>query len=358
VVVLPLALIGVAATTALNNHLGIATGVGPGVGADSVILVGRDGVTATSPDGRHWSPTPIQSASAGDLPTPNYDGDAIVNALQPHRQTCAEDGSRCYRVVPDRLAIERSIDGGLAWTEVWSISDRERERYAALLAFDAYDDRSYKGDVHADLTCRTVHIAPTSGVVIAACGLVGFVVGDGDAGWTMVGFAGDASDVPDLHRDTPADTRHAFMVLTFGWFVLLLGAEAHAVTHRPVQRRRAATVARVVGAVIASATAGLLWTPRTEGHDTFFLGGTVLSFLGIGGAVWFANYVTLRPTFPWWVLPLAVAVPVVGVGFVERLTRATTDPTIGWVLIWLVFAVGIAANTALGALMRRPTVSP
>jgi hypothetical protein len=346
-VVLPLALIGVAATTAKIEHFAIATGVGPGIGGDAVILVGRDGVTATSSDGRHWTPTPMPSASAGEEPTLNYDTDAIANARDPHRLTCTKDGSRCYRVVPDRLAIEESIDGGLVWTTVWSISDRDRARYAEVFAEDAPYDRSYHGDIHDDLTCRTVHIVRDTGVVIAACGLVGFVSGDGDATWTMVGFAGHGTDLPNLRRFTPAENRRWFRVLMLAWFVLLLGAETHAVTHPLVRRRRALAVGRVAAAVVTSVAVAENGTILGDSED---VSGWLIV---LGFSVWFVLYLFGRPNFPWWVLPAPAIVSLGNSMFFERLTMTTPDPTLGWVVIWLVLAIGLVANAALGLLPRR-----
>jgi hypothetical protein len=361
--VLPLALIGVAATSAAYEHLPIATGVGPGVDDDAVILVGRDGVTATSPDGRHWTAKPTPSVHPSPTVTePNYDVQAIAFARFGQSVTC-DAGGRCFRVVRNRLTIERSEDAGATWTTVWSVSESDRERYATNLAEDARYDSSYDGDIHADLACRSIYAVPTSGVVIAACGLAGFVRGDTDGSWAMIGFAGDGVGVPDFHRATNKDILNGFIVATFGWFLLLAAAEAYAAAHpAPANTRlrspRGVARARVVIGILASLPALPLIVDRLGAGGEGFLG--VLGYLMwtaymlLGGAAWLSLYAIRRRGFPWWLIPIAILVSVADVLLVIRMSAGDIEPVAGWAAIGAVTLVGLGAALALGVLFPRP----
>jgi hypothetical protein len=351
-VVLPVALAGVAATSAPYVRVEVATGVGPGVGGDTVILVGRDAVTATSHDGLTWQKPDPETApsSAGQQPCPvpsarcpNYDPTATVVARMPRSMACARDA--CYRVVAGALRIEESSDGGTIWTTAWSVSDLQRARYATVLSSRARWDQRYTGNVRADLSCRTVYAVPTSGVVVAACGLVGFVRRDAAGHWAMIGFTGDHSETPDLAETSAGDSSNALMIVLFGWFILLVAAEVHARVHRPGQSAARLSLAAFVSLACLPLMA-LRWDSGA-GPDPLIGGWTCTPFLFGGMLAWFVTYVVDNRGFPWRLLPLAVAAPVLGSSLQHDYLHGRVYWTLAWAGIWIIAIGALTANLAL-----------
>ncbi len=371
-VILPVALAGVVATSPPEDlgpaDLAMASGVGPGVGNDDVILVRNYWVTAVSWDGLRWRDPPDddrpQSQTSTELDCDalpfdtmhcsNYNRLAILQARQPHRMQCTGDGRQCYRVVPDALRIEQSTDGGATWTTGWDVGDLKRERYLTLLEGQLESGKrrlpDELSDIRHGLTCTTVYLVPASGAVVAACGLIGFVSRSADGVWAMIGFDGDPRSAPVLV--TTGDFNNKLMILMFGWFIFLLAAEAHAMAHP-----RGLTAARRFIAVLASSallvivlTARL---PGTEDSAPVIDGVLSVAVMLVGGLIWFVLYLVNRGSFPWWVVPLAVAATVVDWTLANRVINAQIGWAEGWIGIWAVTVLALAANVALGLVFPR-----
>ncbi len=368
-VILPVAVAGVVATSpAPSRTMDVASGVGPGID-DDVILVDEYVVTATSRDGRRWrmfddpSPTPTtadtvcRAETGNERLCPNYPRGAIVRARTPHPMRCIADGPECYRVVPGALRIEQSTDGGDTWATAWEVDDLERERYVAVLEDAAAAENTYLPDevanVRSGLTCTTIYIVPESEVVIAACGLVGFVRRDTHGVWAMIGFWGDPAMVPELDIATPRDVGNHLMAVLFGWFVLLLSAEAHALTHprRPFAAR--AWIAGIASPLALVQVLGLR-ALRTVDLDVTFLVMLSLLTMLLAGIAWFTLYLINRRDFPAWVVPLAGLVTVVDWVLASRVLDAEMTPTVGWVATGSFTAIALAVNVTLAVVFPRP----
>jgi hypothetical protein len=291
-------------------------------------------------------------------------------------------------VVPDGLAIESSNDAGATWTTAWSIPDRVRERYVHFFTAKARRAYVYTGDVRSDLTCTTIYGVPGSDTVTAACGLLGFVrVGVG-GGWSMIGFGRRWSGLslgnglPDFDDPTPTEIGQQYMVLMLGWFVLLSGAEIHAVTRRRAPRwprRRWPAIPTPLARLLKAVAPSLAAIPLLAQYPTrrpwlirvvaaFVASLPFLLVIGIDdgervpeqfgqllvlcmlacGTLWLIRYVVDVHRFPWWAVPFAVAVPVLDRRPLGRMIAADIDWTLGWDAIWWIAGAGLAASIVLG----------
>jgi hypothetical protein len=168
-VVLPMALLGVAATSPPEYPSATVAGVdGERLVAGVRNLYHRQGSPdwAVSTDGgRTWDTTPADSVQG------------------PAGQACA--GRDCYRAVPGHLRVERSADGGGTWATDWEIGDRQRVSMARTYAGIADPDR--------DLASVSVAVQPRPGgghVVLVANGRDGFALRHPDGRWERIGYAG------------------------------------------------------------------------------------------------------------------------------------------------------------------------
>ncbi len=170
-VLVPFALLGVVATSAPEYPR-----VDVVADWDGTLVLARetyyyDGETPTwltSHDaGRTWSDL---DAGAGALPGRSED---CVNA----------DPFVCYRVVPGRLAVEESADGGQTWRLSWEVADEARR----ILAADAYPDVT---DLDRYLSSRAVVVWPDGAghTVLVANGRDGYARRDADGTWQRISF--------------------------------------------------------------------------------------------------------------------------------------------------------------------------
>ncbi|MGW6498623.1 hypothetical protein [Nonomuraea angiospora] len=162
IVTMPLAVLAVTATSAAPmpsadsvevDGSSIVVHIGDGV--DQVSDDG--GVTWSDDDGSRDGSRPLQSA-----------------ACVPMQAT------RCYRVVPDRMAVEQSDDGGKTWGPSWTPTAGDRERLA----------RRSPSWVGRHSMALAVQPRPEGHVVVVANGLDGIVVRDTSGEWRRVGWPG------------------------------------------------------------------------------------------------------------------------------------------------------------------------
>jgi hypothetical protein len=188
--------------------------------------------------------------------------------------------------------------------------------------------------------------------VIAACGLVGFVSRDDAGNWAMIGFTGDGSDVPRSDVYTTVDNANSLMIVLFGWFVLVAGAEAYALTRRP----RAACAARLTVAALVSLVCvpvmALPWI-APDIDDPFLRGLLVMPLLVLGTAWWLLLYIKSHRSFNLWLVPLAIAAPVTGLVLQAERLGGTTGPMTGWVAVAGFATAALIANIALGVRLSR-----
>ncbi|MGP3960874.1 hypothetical protein ACTWPT_33180 [Nonomuraea sp. 3N208] len=97
-------------------------------------------------------------------------------------------GTRCYRVVPGRMAVEQSDDGGKTWGPSWELSGDDRERLTRR-----YDDAS-------GLRSMALAVQGWRGghVVVVANGLDGIVIRDEAGTWRRLGWPGHDAASPTV----------------------------------------------------------------------------------------------------------------------------------------------------------------
>ena len=393
------ALLGLAGCTPADEPpVQYAAGVGAGLGGDAVILVTRMDdtnrgrryeITQISRDGRAWRdpdyqaviPVPIEtpdivitlwSTETGPPPCvsnngqlcPAYPEPEIEAAIEAARQAdpsaCAPGGRRCWRVVPGRLAIEESTDGGATWSDAWSVSGPQRERYAAVLATRVSSVDSYPAEtLSRELTCTSVSVVPESQVVIAACGLVGFVSRDPTGAWTMLGFEGPPFDLRFLEAPTPGDILNTARIVLCGWLILFLGAETRA--RWPAWRRGEVSggrwdEARMVAGLLPSMGSLLIMVIPGDpiASDSSIMVWLLSSCLNAGMLVWLVLYLVQRRGLPWSLLGLAAGAPAVAWLLHDRIVAGQVYATLGWIGIWSILLLALAASIVLGLRTPRP----
>ncbi|MFJ6149530.1 hypothetical protein [Micromonospora profundi] len=185
-VVLPPAVLAVAATSAVHYPYAISTAFVDGHPAVSV----GSGTDLTpwptsATDGR-WSVSDDLGATWQEADLDEQRRLSSQSAGQ--RQACVPaDPRRCYRAVAGHLRVEQSDDGGTTWHVAWEVSDAQREDLAR---------RSWSpGDVDRHFASRDLIVYPAGSgghEVLVANGRDGFVHRWSDGGWRRVGFLGDA----------------------------------------------------------------------------------------------------------------------------------------------------------------------
>lgn len=221
-VVLPLALLGVAATSADPTGTTVSASVDDSerlvIEADRGYLVSMDG-------GRTFQRQGFEQADHGDL---------------THSATmqCLPDRSLCYQAVRDRLRVEQSVDRGASWTVAWELPEHTRE----LLAREHADLLGSSGVMSYDLVVLPLE---SGHVVVAANGRDGLVVRDVTGAWTRVGDgAGPPAPLPS--GLLPVRQWFAHIWPELGWVLLAalwcLTAATVVGLHRSGARRSALTV--------------------------------------------------------------------------------------------------------------------
>ncbi|WP_067173473.1 hypothetical protein [Microtetraspora niveoalba] len=115
---------------------------------------------------------------------------ATANA--PQNGACAPgERSHCYRIVPGRLEVEETVDGGRTWSTSWAVSPGRRHwlergyREAASESLESGPAASRALAVQAAPDGSAAH------VVVVANGPDGVAVRDASGHWRRLGFASD-----------------------------------------------------------------------------------------------------------------------------------------------------------------------
>ncbi|MEV1285786.1 hypothetical protein [Micromonospora sp. NPDC049679] len=192
-VVLPVALLGVAATSAPSYPDARGAAV-----LDGKLAVGE--VNAYhDPAGRDigWS----ISDDAGATWRPLTPGEAgVLDAdRQPVRSACSRaQPARCYRIIPGRIRVEESRDGGASWRLSWEVTDDQRFILSRSYPDLADPDKYLVSHELAVLDATAGHL------VVVANGRDGYAVRRADGRWDRVGFgvknrfAGEEMPLPPL----------------------------------------------------------------------------------------------------------------------------------------------------------------
>ncbi|GAA1404452.1 hypothetical protein ACFQZ4_28680 [Catellatospora coxensis] len=221
-VVLPLAMLGVAATSADQTGTTVSASVDESqrlvVQADRGYLVSTDG-------GRTFQRQGLEQVDYGEL-------------THSAGMQCLPDRSLCYRPVRDRLRVEQSGDGGSTWTVAWELPERTRE----LLAREHGGLLGTSGVMSYDLVVLPLE---SGHVVVAANGRDGLVVRDVTGTWTRVGDGAEPAE-PLPSGLLPVRQWFAHIWPELGWVLLAalwcLTAATVVGLHRSGARRSALTV--------------------------------------------------------------------------------------------------------------------
>ncbi|WP_433436044.1 hypothetical protein [Nonomuraea sp. CA-141351] len=171
IVTMPLAVLAVTATSAAPMPHASSVEVD----GDRIIVHVRDGFARISEDGGvTWSESDAWSQEKRPLQSA---------ACVPMHAT------RCYQVVPNRMAIEQSDDGGKTWGPSWALTGDDYERL---------NRRYSRGDGRASMALA-VQARPGGHVVVVANGVDGILVRDVSGEWRRVGWPGSPEiDAVDL----------------------------------------------------------------------------------------------------------------------------------------------------------------
>lgn len=226
-VVLPLALVGVAATSAVQYPFAANVTSTP----DTIHLYGEksyDSPEISRDNGVTWeSDSPSTAPSAAPTPSPS-----------PLRQACSgTEPLVCYRTVPRALGVERSADGGTTWSTDWQVNAADRKvlskHYPEL------------GDPDKNLASLAiaVHDRGSGGhVVLVANGRDGYAMRDPDGRWQRIGFPPDDTAPPGLGERTSSQKRFDFgimiSVITLLGGLMIIAGGASAATRSRNRRSR------------------------------------------------------------------------------------------------------------------------
>jgi hypothetical protein len=247
--------------------------------------------------------------------------------------------SRCYRVVPHRLAVEQSDDYGKTWQPSWTVSDDDYERLTRQYPeFDQPGLQSY---------ALAVQARPGGHVVVVANGVDGILVRDVTGMWRRIGWPGSeqAAEV-DL---TPERNAALFLAAC-----MLFGAVGAGL--RQYQRVYTGFAAAACLGLFAAFTGGRDWMRMGE-YVPYLGDGAGLSFFGLIAAM-VGVLVCLALAFAGRARPAAVAVGVAGSPMIYA---AVYTPFYGWSAgvpgpygIAVAFAVALSALVAVaGAALIR-----
>lgn len=332
-VLLPVALLGVVATSApiYPSVTGVAEYEGRLVRADE----GTSAWSVSGDAGRTWSP---------------YEDGGFDAALPTRTEDCINaDPFVCYRIVPGRLAVQESTDGGWTWRTSWEVSEPARR----ILAADEYPDVR---DVGRELSSRSLIVWPDGAghAVIVANGRDGYARRAADGTWHRY-VDGDIrpGEVPARRTASArfADLPAVFLAcLLAGVLVVLVAGYAAAAR---IRQRKV-----VIPAALTAAVGVLVGLPTLAPDNDF-------AFFFVAGAAVFLGIAWLLG------LGLPIAAGAGRWGWSGRAAALSTVvvvlaalPFVAWgagliTPIWLAVAIAAAAVAAgLGHAARQPRPVP
>jgi hypothetical protein len=197
-VVLPVAILAIAATT-------------PPYYTDAVVMtqtrdkivVGIDDAFSSRSDDRRWFTRASDWYASDDegLTFHRLSSDELLEFTEarmylrpagPH-DCSPQQPDHCFRVVPRRLAVQQSHDGGQTWRMAWEVTEAERARLAGLF--------ERLGDVEENLSSHSLLVrdqADGGVVVLVANRRDGLARRDTSGRWERVGFVTDQPSMAGL----------------------------------------------------------------------------------------------------------------------------------------------------------------
>ncbi|MBQ1055535.1 hypothetical protein KBX35_12145 [Micromonospora sp. C32] len=324
VVLLPAALVSVAATSPIERSDAVATKVVEGrlaAGTATLPMSAEDGMPTwwqiSDDAGVTWR-DPVdaeQEALWKRVPT----------RIGPDRPVCvAATPQRCYRVTSGRIRVEESDDAGRTWRLSWEIPERQRELLKARYEEAGPDGRR--------ITAQDIAVLDVTGgghVVLVANARDGFAVRDVAGRWQRIGFPGGQreGEPPPLGVISPGDryddTVRALLLVPALVVLVLLAARIRA--------------------------------GRASGHGVSMpvLQGAVQVLIAmLLFAVWTSEDITLVRLAPLLVVPLLLGAAVLAL--VSRDLRAASGRWVAEVLTAAGLTVALAGAAMAGWLHGRP----
>jgi hypothetical protein len=335
IVLVPLALLGVVATSAPQYPRVDVVADREGtlvLGRETYYHEGGTPTWLTSDDaGRTWT-----GASSGPVAVVSGRAEDCVNA----------DPFVCYRIVPGRLAVEESADGGRTWRLSWEVDDEARR----ILAADVYPDVT---DVGRHLSSRAIVVWPDGAayVVLVANGRDGYARRDADGTWQRFSFEpySDALVVRsgEVSSERTAAARFADLPAVFVGCALagtLVALVAGFVAAARVRRR----LLLLPGALVTGFGAFLALPAAIPDYDfAAFAAALSIGFVAVGWALGLGLAAVGGAVTPRWTLTVAVLSATV--------TLLCAAMFVAWgagVLAPLWLAVAVAVATLAAGLIR------
>ncbi len=354
-ILVPLATLAVAATSAdppptvdqvlaVDGHVWIGFSGGWG-----------DRPWATSADGEtfHWaSRAEVADARIGTNWVPSVVSEDCVSFAP----------NVCYRVVPGRIEVERSDDGGLTWAWEWEVTHAE--------VIDLENELWYIDDPQTDLSSLALVVVEdgASYRVFVANARDGFASRAPDGTWTRTTIhsprcCGDASRVGTGLPPPPANVSNAAFApvawAALGWSVTMLTLAT--MLRRPGRKGVFQYVlAFLVGgwgalellmaAVEAQVRPTATWDPLALSGDTGYMSMMIVGWAAMGAGFWWAAVATTAPQRKGgWLRPFVwstvVAVAILIAGFaVLNSQRSLWIPAVPAILAGgVALALGVAS---------------
>jgi hypothetical protein len=279
-----------------------------------------------------------------------------LDALREHGTTreseaCLPDVlNLCYRLVPGRVAVEKSTDGGDSWELAWGLGENQQGR------LDSWDSGWY-GPAEDSLGAIAVASVEDGYVVIAATGPDGVLIRDAAGTWMRVGVPGEgpARELADTPRIDRAMVPPALIGLGFGSFFCLFVLSVAGHPRRPRVLRSVIAAFPLFHGVLSLTLVAMTNVhpqyPDTDlGDSTFIIAGLLVAGV-LSGLV---GILILRP-FTGRRVWLALLTSL-GVGLITAIaampTAGSATLTVLAVVVWAAAtagAVGLVRRTAMPA---------
>ncbi|WP_410809809.1 hypothetical protein [Micromonospora sp. 067-2] len=282
-VVLPPALVAVAATSAVYYPYAVGTALLDGQPAVSVGQgYGRSNWPAGPADGR-WAVSE-DGATTWRRATEAEQARLSDPRLAQERACVPAQPQRCYRVSAGHLRVDQSDDAGASWRVAWELSDARREELARR--------SPNPGDIRRHFSSRDLIVYPAAGgghEVLVANGRDGFLRRLPDGAWRREGFPVRRSDAVSEWEDPSSldaggaadhqpDLLLAVMLaLTLGFLVAVVAAQV------AIVRSGNSRWEGIVGGVptlLAGLLLALLWR---RDDDFLLLPSMLFAVLPLGG---------------------------------------------------------------------------